>query len=355
MQLNLDRNIKVLVVDDSAIVRKILSRELEKFQGIEVVGTAPDPYVARDKIVALNPDVLTLDVEMPRMDGITFLRKLMQHHPMPVIVLSSLTPQGGATAMEAMAAGAVEVLCKPGAAYSMSEACDTLAKTILTASRARLNRTVVSPLKDAAPARHAAMAETTNKIFAIGASTGGVQALMTVLRTFPVNAPGTVIVQHMPANFTTSFACRLNQECAVSVKEAADGDRVIPGHVLIAPGGQHMLLQRSGANYYVSVKDGPRVCRQKPSVEVLFDSVAKYAGSNAVGAILTGMGDDGARGLLHMRNAGARTLAQDEESCVVFGMPKEAIKQGGAEVIVPLGQVTEQLIKFVSSNRMVTV
>ena len=355
MQINLDPNIKVLVVDDSAIVRKILSRELNKFPGIEVVGTAPDPYVARDKIVALNPDVLTLDVEMPRMDGITFLRKLMQHHPMPVIVLSSLTPQGGATAMEAMAAGAVEVICKPGAAYSMSEACDTLAKTIRTASRARLNKSMTSAFKNTTPPKRSAMAETTNKIFAIGASTGGVQALMTVLRTFPMNAPGTVIVQHMPANFTTSFASRLNQECAVTVKEAQDGDHVIPGHVLIAPGGQHMLLQRSVANYFVSVKDGPRVCRQKPSVEVLFDSVAKYAGSNAVGAILSGMGDDGARGLLNMRNAGAHTLAQDEHSCVVFGMPKEAIKQGGAEAIVPLENVTEQLIRFVSSHRMAKV
>jgi len=355
MDLDLNRNIKVLVVDDSAVVRKILTRELNKCSGIEVVGTAPDPYIARDKILSLHPDVLTLDVEMPRMDGITFLRKLMQHHPMPVIVLSSLTPQGGATAMEAMAAGAVDVICKPGAAYSVSEACDTLAEIIKAASRVCLNKKAISVFQNTAPPRRLAMTETTNKIFAIGASTGGVQALMKVLGTFPSNAPGTVIVQHMPANFTTSFANRLDQECAVTVKEAQDGDHVIPGQVLIAPGGYQTLLQRSGANYYVSVKDGPRVCRQKPSVEVLFNSVAKYAGSNAVGAILTGMGDDGARGLLNMREAGAHTLAQDEESCVVFGMPKEAIKQGGAEVVLPLENVTEQLIKFACANRMAGV
>ncbi len=355
MQINLDRDVRVLVVDDSAVVRKVLSRELNMCHGIEVVGTAPDPYIARDKIITLQPDVLTLDVEMPRMDGITFLRKLMRHHPMPVIVLSSLTPQGGATAMEAMAAGAVEVLCKPGAAYSVSEACETLAETIQAASRVRLAKQTITVAQDTSPPRRLAMAETTNKIFAIGASTGGVQALMTVLRAFPPNAPGTVIVQHMPANFTTSFAKRLSQECAVSVREAENGDHVIQGQVLIAPGGKHMLLQRSGASYYVSVKEGPRVCRHKPSVEVLFNSVAKYAGGNAVGAILTGMGGDGARGLLNMRNAGAHTIAQDEESCVVFGMPNEAIKQGGAEVILPLDRVTEQMISFVTSERAVKV
>ncbi len=353
MDLNINRNVRVLVVDDSAIVRKILTRELNKCQGIEVVGTAPDPYIARDKIVALHPDVLTLDVEMPRMDGITFLRKLMQHHPMPVIVLSSLTPQGGETAMEAMAAGAVEVMCKPGAAYTVSEACDALAEKIRAASLVRLSKKTVNAFQSTTPTKRLAMAETTHKLFAIGASTGGVHALMTVLRAFPANAPGTLIVQHMPANFTTSFANRLNSECAVTVQEARHGDHVLPGKVLIAPGGYHMELRRSGANYYVSVQDGPRVCRQKPSVEVMFDSVAKYAGSNAVGAILTGMGDDGARGLLNMRHAGAHTIAQDEASCVVFGMPKEAIKQGAAEVVLPLDQVTGQLIKFVSARQLV--
>jgi two-component system, chemotaxis family, protein-glutamate methylesterase/glutaminase len=353
MTLTLNMNVKVLVVDDSAIVRKILSQELGRRPGIEIVGTAPDPYVARDKIVALEPDVLTLDVEMPRMDGITFLRKLMIYRPMPVIVLSSLTPQGGKTAMEALEAGAVDVMCKPGGSYSVGDMCDALVEKIKAASRSRISQCRVSPGSDAnsqsairglrAPDR-LSMTETTNKIFAIGASTGGVQALTRVLSSLPANTPGTVIVQHMPAHFTTSFAERLNTECAMTVKEADDGDHVVPGRVLIAPGGLHMLLQRSGANYFVTLKDGPLVCRQRPSVEVLFNSVAKFAGANAIGAILTGMGDDGATGLLNMRLAGAHTIAQDEQSCVVFGMPKEAIARGAAERIVPLDRVAETLI-----------
>ncbi len=345
MTLTINNTVKVLIVDDSAIVRKILSQELSRHSGIEIVGTAPDPFIARDKIVALNPDVLTLDVEMPRMDGITFLRKLMKHHPMPVIVLSSLTPQGGQTAMEALDAGAVEVMCKPGGSFSVGDVCTVLVDKIKAASRARIDRRPTLASGGGAPQR-LSMTETTNKIFAIGASTGGVQALTCVLSMFPANAPGTVIVQHMPAHFTTSFAQRLNSECAVSVKEADDGDHVVPGRVLIAPGGLHMLLQRSGANYFVTLRDGPQVCHQRPSVEVLFNSVAKYAGANAIGAILTGMGDDGATGLLTMRQAGAHTIAQDEQSCVVFGMPKEAIARGGAERIVPLTKVAENLINF---------
>jgi len=341
--------VKVLIVDDSAIVRKILSRQLSQHRGIEVVGTAPDPYIARDKIVALKPDVLTLDVEMPRMDGITFLRKLMEHHPMPVIVLSSLTPKGGKTAMEALTAGAVEVMSKPGPAYSVAEACEALAEKIKAASRARVNRSITAQGRRP-PVKRMHMVETTNKIFAIGASTGGVQALEQVLSALPANAPGTLVVQHMPAQFTTSFAERLDGECAVNVREAQDRDRVIPGRVLIAPGGFHMLLQRSGANYYVAVKDGPSVCRQKPSVEVMFGSVAKFAGANAVGAILTGMGNDGAGGLLNMRRSGAHTMAQDEASSVVFGMPKEAIERGAAEEIVPLSRIARTLIKFASTK-----
>ncbi|MEA3225005.1 MAG: chemotaxis response regulator protein-glutamate methylesterase [Planctomycetota bacterium] len=337
--------IGVLIVDDSAIVRKILSQQLSQHRGIEVLGTAPDPYIARDKIVTLDPDVLTLDVEMPRMDGITFLRKLMQHRPMPVIVLSSLTPKGGKTAMDALSAGAVEVMCKPGPAYSVGEACKTLAEKIMIASRARVDKVTVAS-GQSTPIKRLHMVETTNKIFAIGASTGGVQALAHVLSALPANAPGTLVVQHMPAHFTTSFAERLNNECAMTVKEAQDGDRVIPGCVLIAPGGLHMLLQRSGANYYVNVKDGPRVCRQIPSVEVMFDSVAKFAASNAVGAILTGMGNDGAGGLLNMRKSGAHTVAQDEASCIVFGMPKEAIERGAAEKIAPLSEIAQNLIRF---------
>lgn len=334
--------IKVLLIDDSAVVRKILTAQLGQNRGIDVVGTAPDPFIGRDKILTLEPHVLILDVEMPRMDGITFLRKLMKHHPMPVIIFSSLTPKGGQTAMEALAAGAVDVMCKPGPAYSVGDACNALIEKIKAASRADIAKITVTAA--APPARRLSMAETTNKIFAIGASTGGVQALSCVLPAFPPNAPGTVIVQHMPAKFTTSFAERLNSDCAVNVKEAQDGDHVIPGRVLIAPGGYQMMLNRSGANYYVVVRDGPPVCRQKPSVEVLFSSVAKYAGQNAVGAILTGMGDDGAQGLLAMRNAGAHTIAQDETSSIVFGMPKEAIKSGAAEKIVPLQQVAQTMI-----------
>jgi len=346
MPTTLKTDVKVLVVDDSAIVRKILSQQLSQHKGVEVVGTAPDPYVARDKIVALEPDVLTLDVEMPRMDGITFLRKLMRHHPMPVIVLSSLTPEGGKTAMEALAAGAVEVMCKPGPAYSVGETCEALVDKIKAASRARLDKQTISALQKNNEIKRLNMVETTNKIFAIGASTGGVQALTVLLRALPANTPGTLIVQHMPAQFTTSFAERMNENCAAQVSEAKDGDRVIPGRVLIAPGGFHMLLQRSGANYCVTVKDGPSVCRQKPSVEVMFKSVAKYAGANAVGAILTGMGSDGANGLLSMRESGAHTIAQDEDSCVVFGMPKEAIDVGAAEVVSSLADIARNMVKF---------
>ena len=347
MAITLKTNIKVLIVDDSAIVRKILSQQLNQHRGIEVIATAPDPYIARDKIVALEPDVLTLDVEMPRMDGITFLRKLMKHHPMPVIVFSSLTPKGGKTALEALAAGAVEVISKPGPAYSVDEACRELVEKIKTASRAQINKKTINQQQGDMSSKRLSMAETTNKIFAIGASTGGVQALTQLLPALPTNAPGTLVVQHMPALFTTSFAERLNNECAVNVREAQNGDHVIPGLVLIAPGGLHMLLQRSGANYYVTVKDGPAVCRQRPSVEVLFNSVAKYAGANAIGVILTGMGNDGATGLLNMRNSGARTIAQDEASSIVFGMPKEAIAKNAAEKIVPLSDVAKTMINLV--------
>jgi two-component system, chemotaxis family, protein-glutamate methylesterase/glutaminase len=341
--------IRVLVVDDSAVVRKILSTELGKHNDIEVIGTAPDPYIARDKIVAMEPDVLTLDIEMPRMDGLTFLRKLMVHHPMPVIVLSSLTPQGSMTAIEALSAGAVEVMCKPGASYSVGDACSALADKIRAASIARISRVPESQRAAALVQQQMSLGETTNKVFAIGASTGGVQALTCVLSQLPATSPGTVVVQHMPAQFTTSFAQRLDTLCQVRVHEARDGDHVLPGHVLIAPGGYHMILQRSGANYYVSVKDGPFVCHQRPSVEVLFNSVAEYAGANAVGAILTGMGNDGAEGLRHMRDRGAHTIAEAESTCVVFGMPKEAIARGGAEKIVPLPDVAGVMLGFVCS------
>jgi two-component system, chemotaxis family, protein-glutamate methylesterase/glutaminase len=339
---------KVLIVDDSAIVRKILTQQLAQYPDVEVIGTAPDPYIARDKIITLQPDVLILDVEMPRMDGITFLRKLMKHYPIPVIIFSSLTPAGSKTSVEALAAGAVEVVSKPGASYSVGDACRALAEKIKTASVAKINKIVVE--NGTTSSKRLSMTETTNKIFAIGASTGGVQALSCVLSEFPSNAPGTVIVQHMPARFTTSFAERLNRDCAVSVKEAQDGDHIIPGRVLIAPGGFQMMLGRSGANYYVNIKDGPEVCRQKPSVEVLFNSVAKFAGANAVGVILTGMGNDGATGLLNMRQCGARTIAQDEASSTVFGMPKEAIACGAAETIVSLSNITKTMFDFAQVN-----
>lgn len=341
--------IKVLVVDDSAVVREILTKELAQDPQIKVVGSAADPYIARDKILTLHPDVLTLDVEMPRMDGITFLGKLMHSHPMPVVVLSSLTPKGGDNALAALDAGAVDVMCKPGGAYTVGDACDILIDKIKAASRAKISKpkSISSITKST---KHLSMAETTNKIFAIGASTGGVQALTAVITALPANSPGTVVVQHMPANFTTSFATRLNGLCDVTIKEAVDRDRVINGQVLLAPGGYHMVLNRSGANYYVSIKDGPKVCRQKPSVDVLFNSVAKYAGANAVGAILTGMGNDGAAGLLAMKESGSRTLAQDEKTSVVYGMPKEAAENGAAERIVSLDKVAAMMIQFTTKK-----
>ncbi len=341
------RPVRVLVVDDSAVVRQLLTRDLNKDPDIAVVGTAPDPFVARDKIIELQPHVVTLDVEMPRMDGITFLRRLMAHYPIPVIVLSSLTPQGTQTALDAMAAGAVDVMCKPGSAISVENVAAELVEKIKVAARARVR--ALAPATPAAmvAVNRTAMSATTEKVFAIGASTGGVQALTEVLPSFPVDCPGTVVVQHMPAKFTASFAQRLNTLCRVEVKEAADGDSVVPGRVLIAPGGIHMLLRRSGARYYVELKDGPPVFHQKPSVEVLFNSVAQVAGRNAIGAILTGMGADGGEGLATMRKAGARTIAQDEASCIVYGMPQAAVKAGGAEFVIPLKDVASKMVALV--------
>jgi two-component system chemotaxis response regulator CheB len=346
----MDTNVKVLVVDDSAIVRKVLSEELSRERGIEVVGTAPDPYVARDKIVRLRPDVITLDIEMPRMDGITFLRKLMRHYPLPVIIVSSLTRKGGKLAMEALSLGALEVISKPSAAYSVGDMSVQLAEKIRAVARVDVRRQAQVTAEGATPEPEAparALSATTNKIIAIGASTGGTEAIKTVLTGMPPNAPGIVVVQHMPAKFTTSFAERLDSLCAVNVKEAEDGDSVVNGRVLIAPGNYHMLLRRSGARYYVQVKGGPLVHHQRPSADVLFKSVADYAGGNAVGIILTGMGADGADGLLKMRQAGARTIAQDEQSCVVFGMPKEAIKMGAAEKVVHLQHITKSSLEMV--------
>lgn len=346
MTITLKKSIKVLIVDDSAVVRKILSHQLNMFHGIKVVGTAPDPYVARNKIIALGPDVLTLDIEMPRMDGITFLKKLMKHHPMPVIVLSALTPSSGKLALEALAAGAIDVMLKPGPAYSVGQACEALHEKIKNISKAQIDKQAISKSQSDIPPEKLSMTDATDRIFAIGASTGGVQALTYTLSALPANAPGTLVVQHMPPQFITSFAERLNQSCTVYVSEAKDRDQVIPGRVLIAPGNRHMLLERTKTNYYVRIKDGPPVCRQRPSIDVLFNSVATYAGPNAVGAILTGMGKDGADGLLNMRQNGAHTIAQDRATSIIFGMPKEAIELGAAEKIIPLPDIARTLINF---------
>ncbi len=336
-------SIRVLVVDDSAVVRKIFTTELERDPNIEVIGTAPDPYVARDKIVALKPDVITLDIEMPRMDGLTFLRRLMKHFPLPTIVVSSLTQQGGNIAMEALEAGAVDVMCKPGAAYTVGDMAVELIEKIKAASHVKV-KAVTTTDKPQVLIKRLSLTKTTNKVVAIGASTGGTQALQQVLQAMPHNSPPIVIVQHMPESFTKAFADRLNQICDIEVIEASDGDSVIPGRALIAPGNKHMMLNRSGANYFVQIKQGPRINRHRPSVDVLFKSVARYAGANAVGVILTGMGGDGASGMLEMKQNGAYTIAQDEASSVVFGMPKEAIKLGGVNTVLGLEKISSDVL-----------
>jgi len=340
--------IKVLIVDDSAIVRRIFSEELSKYPDIEVIGAAPDPYVARDKIISLKPDVLTLDIEMPRMDGLTFLKKLMKYYPVPTIIVSSLTPKGGRLTLEAMDIGAVDVIGKPGTAYSVGDMSVQLVEKIRAASRVTLTkREIAQDGNNADPEPIKALSQTTNKIIAIGASTGGTEALKKVLVRMPPNSPGIIIVQHMPANFTKAFASRLNDICQISVKEAEDNDSVIPGTALVAPGNFHMILRRSGARYYVEIKTGPMVHHQRPAVDVLFKSTAQYAGANAIGVILTGMGADGAAGLLEMKKKGAGTIAQDEKSCIVFGMPKEAIKLGAADKVVSLEMIPSEIIKMV--------
>ena len=338
--------INVLIVDDSAVVRKVMTEELSRYDDINIVGTAVDPYVARDKIVKLKPDVITLDMEMPRMDGLSFLAKLMKHFPLPVVVLSSLTPKNSEIALKALDLGAIEVLCKPGEAYSTKDVHRDLARAIRAAASARMDRSEIKKkTADKKVNYESLLSQTTHKVVAIGASTGGTKAIEAVLREMPGTLPGTVIVQHMPENFTRSFADRLNEVCEMEIREARDGDRVVPGVALIAPGNHHMVLKRSGAQYLVRLKDGPRVHYQRPAVDVLFQTVAKVAGKNAVGAILTGMGADGAKGLLAMKNAGAQTIAQDEATSIVFGMPKEAIKLGAAEKVLPLYNVAGSIIK----------
>jgi two-component system chemotaxis response regulator CheB len=341
--------LKVLIVDDSSIVRQVLSRELSRQPGIRVVGTAPDPYVARDMILQLEPDVVTLDIEMPRMDGLTFLRKLMKYHPLPVIVVSSLAAKGCAMAIACLEAGAIDAVPKPNESYSVGDVADRLAELIRGSAGMRLpllrTRSAARPAV-AAPTGSIALAETTHKVVALGASTGGTEALRTVLEALPKQSPGIVITQHMPEGFTTSFAQRLDSLCEIEVKEALDGDWVVPGRALLAPGNRHLKLHRDGARYIVRVVDGPRVSRHRPSVDVLFESVARVAGRNAFGAILTGMGSDGAAGLLAMRKAGAVTVAQDEATCVVYGMPKEAVKLGAAQLCVPLTEIATHVLSY---------
>ena len=344
--------VRVLIVDDSALVRRILSEALSKHQDIEVVGTATDPYVARERIVQLRPDVITLDIEMPRMDGLSFLSKLMQHFPLPVVVVSSLTPANSETALRALALGAVEVIAKPGSSLAAGDIADELVRAVRAASHARVVKRTATADAPPVPGRSViASLNATNKIIALGASTGGTQALEHVLRRFPVDAPGTVIVQHMPEHFTLSFAKRLDQVCAMRVQEAKDGDFVVPGLALVAPGGKHLVLQASGARWVVRVKDGPKVHHQRPAVDVLFQSVARSAGRNAVGALLTGMGADGAKGMLAMREAGAYTVAQNEETCVVYGMPREAVKIDAAVDVLPLDRIADALLHAIAANR----
>lgn len=338
--------VKVLIVDDSAVVRKVLTDGLKDKKDIIVVGTAPDPYVARDKIVKLEPDVITLDIEMPRMDGITFLKKLMRYYPIPVIIVSSLTEKGGKLALEAIRNGAVEVIAKPSGSYSIGDMSTQIADKIRAASRVRVKKRDVS-VNDQEPPKLKALGETTRKIIAIGASTGGTEAIRYLMKQLPADSPGIVITQHMPAKFTKSYAENLNNHSALRIKEAEDGDAITPGTALIAPGNFHLLMARSGARYYARIKNGPMVHHQRPAVDVLFKTVAMYAGENAVGVILTGMGADGADGLLEMKNAGARTIAQDEKSCVVFGMPKEAIKKGAAEFVLPLDKIAEKMLQLI--------
>ncbi len=340
-----ERKIKVLIVDDSAIVRKLLAECLSAEPDLEVVGTAPDAFVARDKILSLRPDVLTLDIEMPRMDGLTFLKKLMRFHPLPVVIISSLAQASSQAAVEALQSGAVEVLSKPGGPYSVGELKHDLPLKIRAAAQARIARRAVEPAAAGYPcAAVPAQAVNHSAIIAIGASTGGTEAIREVLTWMPEGSPGIVVVQHIPAVFSNALANRLNDLCRIQVREAADGDRVLPGHALIAPGNFHMTLRKFGSEYRVAVQDGEPVCYQRPSVDVLFDSVAGAAGADAIGAILTGMGADGAKGMLRMKRAGGRTIAQDQASCVVFGMPHEAIKIGAVDRVLPLDRIAGELM-----------
>ncbi len=350
-------DIRVLIIDDSAVVRETLSSLLAQEKGIEVVATAPDPIIGEKKIEQFSPDVLILDIEMPRMDGLTFLRKLMSSRPIPTIICSGKTDSGGKGALKAIELGAVEIITKPkmGTREFLNESIIAISNAIRAAYATRNKKLrpqpaikPVSPKLTAdviMPAPLKTVGGSTERIIAVGASTGGTEALRVFLEAMPAQCPGIVIVQHMPEHFTRSFADRLNELCRIRIKEAEDGDSVVPGQALIANGGYHLLLKRTGNSYSVELKDGPLVCRHKPSVDVLFRSAARYGGKNVIGVILTGMGDDGARGMEEMKKAGAYNIAQNEESCVVFGMPKEAIARGGVDRILPLEQIAGEAVR----------
>lgn len=354
--------IKVLIVDDSALVRQTLADLINSDPELEAIGTASDPYGAVEKIAKEKPDVITLDVEMPKMDGLTFLEKIMNQHPIPVVICSSLATEGSEVVLKALELGAIEIIQKPklGVKTFLEEsririldAIKAAAKSNLKKHRSLLNLKVEPKLSADViiekPKKYDFI-ETTDKVIVIGASTGGTEAIRVLLEAMPVDCPGIAIVQHMPENFTKAFAKRLNELCSIEVKEAENGDALIVGRALIAPGNKHMLLKRSGAKYYVEIKDGPLVSRHRPSVDVLFRSAARYAGKNAYGVILTGMGDDGAKGLLEMKEAGAFTIAQSEESCVVFGMPKEAIKLGAVDKVLDLRSIASYLMTTIKSK-----
>ncbi|OHB69559.1 MAG: chemotaxis response regulator protein-glutamate methylesterase [Planctomycetes bacterium RBG_16_43_13] len=349
------RKIRVLVVDDSAMARNILVYGLHQFPYIDVVGSAPDPYVAKDQILKLNPDVITLDVEMPRMDGLTFLKVLMDYHPMPVIMVSSVTKSGCDLTIRCLETGAADFITKPDIDETdgAERMLNMLAEKIRYAARMNvIKKKAASEIVSPPPLLPSELIEAKNKILAIGASTGGIEAIRTILSRMPANAPGIIVTQHMPELFTKSFAERLNNICQIEVREAKCGDSVIPGLALIAPGNYHMTIKRSGAGYNVETNQYPEVNGHRPSIDVMFESVAKYVGNNAVGVILTGMGTDGATGLLTMRENGARTIAQDEKSCAVFGMPKAAIELGAAERITPMEMINKEIFRLLEKKSL---